>query len=289
MYYNYLVVIILNSIFIYLFCLQYFDHPQTFKLDPIYPPKIISSLISPCPKIIHQVVPDLNNVPSGLYHTIMHNIKINPEFEYKLYDYNSALNILETDFDNDVVNAYTASEAYQLKTDYLKYAFIHKYGGFFLDIKYICYSKFLDLLKYNNVFHVQKRRVDDLELALLASHPNNPGVTAAFEVATKNLKYHNYCDVAKRITGGTVIRDELFSIGYLSNFVKLFIDHYHTVRLKHSLVVVLKKYKSYDKENEIFGLLPCILNDYNKKILYGEVDFVLPLDQKLQKIDKINT
>ena len=289
MYYNYLVVIILNSIFIYLFCLQYFEHPQTFQLEEIYKPSIVSSLESPCPKVIYQIVPNLKEVPSGLYHTIMHNIRINPEFEYKIYDYNSALKVLETEFGKEEVDAYTATDSYQIKTDYFKYALIYKYGGIFLDIKYICYTKFIDLLKYNDVFYVQINRNDDIELSLLVSHNQNPAIKNAFNLATKNLKYHNYCDEAKKITGGAVVRDELYKYGYLTNFVKLFIDNYHTVRLKHSMVVILKKYKSFDIENQIFGLLPSVMYDYNKKILYGELPPAINIDKKLIKIDKNTT
>ena len=136
--YNYLVIIVLNSIFLYLFSLQYFDTPEVFKLEPIYYPKINSNVESKCPKIIYQIVPNINNIPSGLYHTIMHNIRMNPEFEYKIYDYDSAYQLLKKDFTSKHIQAYTASSNNQLKTDYFKYAVIYKYGGIFLDIKYIC-------------------------------------------------------------------------------------------------------------------------------------------------------
>jgi len=287
--YNYIVSIILNSIFVYLFCLQYFEHPQTFKLKEIYKPTVESNLQSPCPKIIYQIVPNLNEVPSGLYYTIMHNIRMNPEFEYKIYDYKSALKVLETEFDSYVVEAYNATNLNQIKTDYLKLAFIYKFGGIFLDIKYICYTKFIDLLKYNNVFYVQINNIDDIEQALLVSHRDNLAIKNGFNTATKNLNYKNYCENASRITGGTILRDELLNYGYEIKYVKLFIDNSHIVRLKHSQVIILKKYESYDKENNLFGLLPSVLFDYDKKILYGETPIVLPSNQDILKIDKTTT
>lgn len=285
MLYNYLVIITLNSIFIYLFLLQYFDHPPSYILDPIYKPKIISDLKSPCPKIIHQVVPDLNNVPSGLYNTIMNNINMNPEFEYRLYDYNSALILLKKDFDNDVVTAYNSSNANQLKTDYLKYAFIYKYGGIFLDIKYICYYKFINLLKDNYVFFIQKRRMYDLELALLISHPNNDGIQKAFELSTINLKLKNYCDDPKKITGGTVFYDKLLSMGITIDFANMFIDSNHIVRLKNNFNIIIKKYISFDKENDLYNLLPCILDDYDKRVLYNEKYNIPSIPSNIEKIE----
>ena len=283
MLYNYLVIILLNSIFLYLFLLQYFDHPPSFSLDPVYPPKIISDVESECPKIIYQIVPDLNDVPTGLYNTILNNINMNPEFEYKIYDYNSALKLLETDFNEDVVTAFNATNSNQIKSDYIKYVFIHKYGGIFLDIKYICYYKFIDLLKYNNVFHVKKRRMNDIELALLASHADNFAINKAFETATNNLKNKNYSTSAKQITGGTVIKDELSKLGFHIDIVQLFIDENHIVRLKHNFNIVLRKYSSFDKENELYQLLPCILSDYKTNMLYKEPEPVINIIEKTEK------
>ena len=167
-YHNYIIIIVLNSIFLYLFSLQYFDNPPVFKLDPVYSSKILSDVDSPCPKIIYQIVPDINNVPTGLYHTILHNIRMNPEFEYKIFDYNSALELLKKDFTDKEVKAYLSTNLNLIKSDYIKYAFIHKYGGIFLDIKYICMYKFIDLLKsiYNHMFVLVKLIIISLSIGM---------------------------------------------------------------------------------------------------------------------------
>jgi mannosyltransferase OCH1-like enzyme len=268
-YYNYSIVILLNSIFIYLFLLQYFDHPASFKLNSIYKPKINTTVVSRCPKIIHQIVPDINNVPSGLYHTILHNIKMNPEFEYRIYDYNSAYELLKKDFSSKEGSAYLSSNNNQIKTDYIKYAFIYKYGGLFLDIKYICMYKFIDLLKYNNVFFVQLKGIDDMDLSLLVSHPDNPAIESSFKIATDNLSLKIYPHNLDRITGGSIIRDELFMLGYLADYTKVDIDSDHIVRMKHTQAIICKKYTSYDKENNSYHLLPDITIDFQEKILYN--------------------
>jgi mannosyltransferase OCH1-like enzyme len=267
-YYNFIIIIILNSIFLYLFSLQYFDHPETFKLEPIYPPKIISNVISKCPKIIYQLVPDINHVPSGLYHTILHNINMNPEFEYKIYDYNSAIEVLKKDFTEDDVKAFLSINANEIRTDFIKYAFISKYGGIFLDIKFICFYKFIELLKYNNVYYVQIKRVDDLDLALLASHPDNKAIIKTYNTVLTNIKLHNYSNSIKRISSGSVIRDELFELGFLSDYVLLNIDSDDIVRMKHTQEVILKKYNSYEFENSAYHLLPCIKEDYMDRSLF---------------------
>jgi len=270
-YYNYIVIIILNSIFLYLFSLQYFESTPLFKLDPVYPPKVISTIESPCPKIIYQIVPDINNVPTGLYHTILHNIRMNPEFEYKIYDYKSAFDVLKANFSEREVRAYLSTNAYQLKSDYIKYAFIHKYGGIFLDIKYICMYKFIDLLKYNNVYYVQLKRIDDIDLSLLASHSGNVAIERAFKTSTDNLISHKYPNSLYRVSGGSVIRDELFEIGFLSDYVLLNIDSDHIIRMKHTQAIICKKYDSFEYENSLNYLLPDFTIDFQERLLYIDV------------------
>jgi len=267
--FNYIFVIIINSLIIYVFALQYFDYPLSFTLDSIYKPTITSTIKSECPFIIHQIVPDINDVPSGLYHTILNNIRLNPEFEYRIYDYNSAFNILKKDFDINAINAYNASDLNQIKTDYIKLAFIYKYGGIFIDIKNIVCCKLTDLLEINNVYFVHNLSNNTMDLSLLVSHPNNEGIQNAFKVATEQLIKHDYAIDHLEITSGRVLGNELFYLGYLSSYALLTLDK-DVVRFRdrEDQKIVLKIYKSYEKENYAKYLLPDISLDWKEKIIY---------------------
>ena len=83
-----------------------------------------------------------------------------------------------------------------------------------------------------------------------------------------NLLSKKYHDRLSRITGGTVIRDELFDIGFLSDYVLLHIDTDHIIRMKHTQDIICKKYESFDNENITNYLLPDITIDYQEKIMY---------------------
>ena len=265
----FLFVIVINSIVIYLFSLQYFDHPESFKLEPVYLPTKTSKIESRCPKIVHQIVPDINNVPSGLYHTIMHHIFLNPEFEYRIYDYNSALEILQKDFTPENVDAFLSSNANQIKTDYIKLAFIYKYGGIFIDIKNILTCKLTDLLKINNVYFVHNLSNNTMDLSLLASHPNNKGIENAFNVATRQLNAHDYTFDQLEITSGRLLGNELFYLGYLSKYALLVLDNNIVkFRDRENQKIVLKIYKSFEKENSTNYLLQDISLDWKQKIIY---------------------
>ena len=264
----FLFVIIINSIVIYLFSLQYFDCPESFSLEPIYPATKTSKIESRCPKIVHQIVPDINNVPSGLYHTIMHHIFLNPEFEYRIYDYNSALEILQKDFSSENVNAFLSSNANQIKTDYIKLAFIYKYGGFFIDIKRLMHIKLIHLLKLNNVFFIHDIEKNIMDLSLLASHQDNPAIKNTFEKATINLINKDYKNNYSEITSGKLLTDELFNLGYLVNFTLLYMDKEDNIRLRGNEMLIQKIYKSFSKENMTHSLLPDIVTLWNQKLIY---------------------
>jgi hypothetical protein len=264
----FLFVIINNSIIIYLFSLQYFDYPLSFKLEPVYPATKISKIESKCPKIIYQLVPNINNVPSGLYHTIKHHIYLNPEFEYRIYDYDSALETLKKDFTTDVVDAYLSATANQIKTDYIKLAFISKYGGFFIDITRLMHIKVIHLLKLNNVFFVHNLETNTMDLGLLASHNENKAIMNSFNKATTHLLEKDYKDVPSAITGGKLLGDELFNLGYLVNFTIMYMDKEDNIRLRGNEMLIAKIYKSFSKENFTHNLLPDIGPLWDQKLIY---------------------
>lgn len=264
----FLFVIVVNSIIIYLFSLQYFDHPESFKLEPVYPATKTSKIESRCPKIIHQIVPDINNVPSGLYHTIKHHILINPEFEYRIYDYNSALEILKKDFEQANVDAFLISNVNQIKTDYIKLAFIYKYGGCFIDIKRLMHIKIIHLLKLNNVFFVHNPETKTMDLSLLISHQDNPGIKNAFNKATKQLLEKDYAIDHLEITSGRVLGNELFYLGYLVTFTLMYMDKEENIRFRGNEMLIAKVYKSFPKENFTHNLLPDIVPLWNEKLIY---------------------
>jgi hypothetical protein len=266
--FTFLFIFIVNTIIVYLFSLQYFDHPASFTLDPIYSAKKTSTVVSKCPKIIHQIVPDINNVPSGLYNTIKHHIHVNPEFEYRIYDYKSAEEILKKDFEPNILTAYNSSNLNQIKSDYIKLAFIFKYGGIFIDISQIMCIKLIDLLKVNNVYYVHNLTTDTMDLKLLISHPENIAILNTFNRATDQLIYKMYGDDHIDITSGRVLGEELFNLGYLMNFSLVFLDKDNIVKSRIHKKLICNNYKSFERENNIFNLLPDIEPFWKEKLIF---------------------
>jgi len=242
---------------------------MTYKLNNIYERTIVVKNTTRCPHIIHQIVPDMSCVPSGLYHTIKHNIKLNPEFEYRIYDYKSIEQILKMEFNEIVSVAYNSSDSYKLKSDYIKLAFILKYGGIFIDIKNICVFKCIDLVRINNVFYVHNLINNSIDLSLLASHADNPGIKNAFNEATARLSKKYYGEDYDEITGGKLLGIHLFYLGYLTEYSLLTIDNDNIVKLRKNNKEILKIYPSFFKENISNGLSPDPTIEWREDILYN--------------------
>ncbi len=260
--------LIICSFIMYIYFSSHFDYPETFEIKDIYLPKSGSPFNSLCPRIVYQVLPSLKKVPAGLYNTIMHNINMNPEFEFRFYTYETAEKVLKELFNKDVVDAYNATNLNKIKSDYLKLAFISKFGGIFIDISQILCFKLEFAVRLNNVLYINNFNTNTMDLDFLSSHPNNMGIENAFAEATKHLLTRNYCYDELEITGGRLLSNELFYLGYLLEY-SLLTKENDVTKIKSTHFLFCKKYKSFDKENALFGLLPDISLDWDEKIIYN--------------------
>ena len=77
------------------------------------------------------------------------NIKLNnSEFIHYLYDDTMCRDFISNNFDSDVLYAYDSIIPYAFKSDLWRYCILYKYGGIYLDTKYIYINnfKFIDLI-----------------------------------------------------------------------------------------------------------------------------------------------
>ena len=128
--------------------------------------------------------------------------------------------------------------------------------------------KLIHLLKLNNVFFVHNLETKTMDLSLLASHPNNPGITNAFNKATNQLLLRDYAIDHLEITSGRLLGNELFYLGYLVTFTLMYMDNEDNIRLRGNEMLIAKIYKSFPNENITHTLLPDIVPLWNEKLIY---------------------
>lgn len=71
--------------------------------------------------------------------------KINPDYEFLLYDDNDILEFIKKEYDNEILTAYEKLTVGASKADFFRYLILFKYGGIYLDLDSMI-DKNLDIL-----------------------------------------------------------------------------------------------------------------------------------------------
>ena len=111
------------------------------------------SSTSNIPKKIHQIAFNLN-VNKDIQNNIDTLKRLNPEYEYRLYDDNDIANFINNNYDDYILETYNKinPEYGPARTDYFRYLLLYKEGGIYLDIKSSCEKPFDSIIKNNDEF-----------------------------------------------------------------------------------------------------------------------------------------
>jgi mannosyltransferase OCH1-like enzyme len=99
----------------------------------------------PVPKIIHQTFVRKHDLPEVATRVRACFEKLNPDWEYRLYDDQDMLDFIEDNYDSKVLRAYNKINPLYgaARADLFRYLLIHKVGGAYFDIK-SCATRPLD-------------------------------------------------------------------------------------------------------------------------------------------------
>lgn len=91
---------------------------------------------SPIPMVVHQTVKDKHSI-QNLSPLLEHHKRINPAFEFRLYDHQDFDAILMTHFPGRIYDAYKKinPEYGACRSDFARYCILFLWGGIYLDIK----------------------------------------------------------------------------------------------------------------------------------------------------------
>ena len=78
-----------------------------------------------------------NDLPPGMKGSVEYIKRMNPRFNYQLFDDNDCHNFIRDNFDASVLNAFNKLIPGAYKADLWRYCVLYKLGGIYLDIKYI--------------------------------------------------------------------------------------------------------------------------------------------------------
>jgi mannosyltransferase OCH1-like enzyme len=214
-------------------------------------------------------------IPTNIFQTwhskilppLMHNAtlkirKLNPRFNYCFYDDNDCYNFIKTNFDEEVLNAYNKLIPGAYKADLWRYCVLYKFGGIYLDIKYVPVNNFRFINLTEKEHWVLDIDNNNIYNALIVSLPKNPILFKAIYKIVENVKNCYYGPSSLHPTGP----------GLLSRYF------------------TEKEKKQFDMKHDI------ILSDFNNRIIYFNNYIILKSynnslkeKNKFQKVKYYNT
>ena len=178
--------------------------------------------------------------------------KLNPKFNYYLFDDNDCREFIKKNFNEDTLNAYDILIPGAYKADLWRYCVLYIYGGIYMDIKYFPINgfKFYNLLeKEHFVLDINDNNIYN---ALMVCKAGNPILLKAIEQICKNVNEKYYGNGCLDPTGPGLLSH------FFSNEDKQNFDMKHTTNATQKFIsynneIVLKSYPNFLNEKEKYS------------------------------------
>lgn len=122
--------------------------------------------------------------------------KTNPRFNYQLYDDNDCREFIKNNFDINILNTYDKLIPGAYKADLWRYCILYKYGGIYLDIKYIPVNGFKLLMLLEKEHYCLDIDNNGIYNAILVCYPGNQMLWKAINQIVEHVRnkyYGNSC------------------------------------------------------------------------------------------------
>jgi hypothetical protein len=125
------------------------------------------------PKIIHQTAPAKKDEWHPLWEKCQKSwLEIFSEFEYKFWNDEDIDRLIREEYP-EFWDTYQEFPVHIMKIDFVRLAFLHKFGGIYADMDYFCYQNFYDDLKDKAYVVENPFGNDPIENSLMASEKNH--------------------------------------------------------------------------------------------------------------------
>ena len=174
----------------------------------------------------------------------------NPTFEHFLFDDEDCRKFIETNFSNDILNAYDSLIPGAYKSDLWRLCVLYKNGGIYIDIKLSCINNF-KLIELTENNHFVKDRVRPLSIynAVMACEKNHPFLLDAINKIVSNVKNKYYGSGCLWPTGPEMLGDLILKKQILLN-----IDLFHYIKggyvIYKNKFVFSTSYPEYESERK---------------------------------------
>ena len=244
---------------------------QKIPMRPPAPPPVRSQRQNRIPPVLYQTW-HTKNLPPLMKHAVYELRKSNPNLKHILFDDNDCWNFIKTHFDESVQNAYQSLIPGAYKADLWRYCILYKYGGIYLDIKYIPINNFklINLIVSNTEKWVLDIDGESIYNALMVLRPNNEVLKRAIDMIVENVRGKFYGSNDLEPTGPKLLckfftKEEIKKLP-LKHF---FIDNLDNRLIRFHHVPILKSYPGYLKETSKYNKTPHYSTLWSSKSIYS--------------------
>lgn len=142
------------------------------------------------PKIIYQSW-KTKNLPIKMLNNVKKIKKMNPKYEYKLFDDKDCRNFLLENFGINYANAFDTLLFGPFKCDFWRYAILYVYGGIYIDLDLIPLCSFDDIILEEDVLITVADRsffnVNGIYQAFIAVIPKHPVLLYCLNISFFNI------------------------------------------------------------------------------------------------------
>lgn len=197
-----------------------------------------------------------------------------PEFNYKLFDENSALQFINENFTEDVLNSFKKLKPCAYKSDLFRYCYLYINGGIYVDVK----LEPLDNFKLIELIH-REHFVKDYT----ACNNNNAGnISQTIMICCKNSKLllecirriviniqnNFYGTSCLLITGPGLLAKVYRDIKYDNDYIDMLHLGFNFC-IKYNNKLIFESYPEYRKEQKIYQKSPYYVDLWQNGDIYN--------------------
>ena len=261
----------------------------SYKCDNIYINYILQNNIDKngvgskyIPKKIHQLIPDKNNIHINIQKNINKLKRMNPDWDYFLYDDVDIINYLKINCDPEILRVYNMinPEYGPARADFFRYILMYQQGGIYLDIKSSVNIPFNSIIKRDDEYILshwitrEQREIlnytnGEFQQWHIICRPFHPFLESVINNVIKNI--YNY-DFERDGYGKIAVLKLTGPIVYTQSIIPLLPKYKHTIYRRNEyigLVYSIFSIIGYRHENlfkKHYSLLktPLVLKTYIK-------------------------
>lgn len=145
---------------------------------------------------------------NNIYHNISHYNSVkslldyNPDYDYYFFNDIDCREFIKKNYENEILESYDRLYPCAYKADLFRYLLIYKYGGIYIDNKYLVRKSFDDIIKQNDInLYCQDINEKLLFNSLLISIPNDKNYKILIYHIINNIKNNLYGECPLHPTG----------------------------------------------------------------------------------------